>query len=43
MTMKEPKPLYFEDLDPHIQDVVIELIASIVREKQKREGFDVSP
>ena len=35
--MKKPKPPYFEDLPDHIQEVIIELIASIVKEKRKKK------
>ena len=35
--MEKQETIYFEDLDPFIQEVIIELIASIIKEKRKKE------
>jgi len=35
--VEKPQTNYFEDLDPFIQEIIIELIVSIIKEKRKKE------
>ena len=41
--MEQPNPVFFEDLDPWAQQVIIDLFVSIIKEKRKSEEPSKNP
>lgn len=35
--MEQPKPVFFEDLDPSVQQVIVDLFVSIIKEKSRSQ------
>ena len=41
--MDEASKIFFEELDPWIQDVIVDLFVSIIEGKRKAQELNVSP
>lgn len=41
--MGEPDRVFFEDLDPWVQEVIVDLFVSIIEGKRKARELEVSP
>ena len=41
--MDEANKMFFEDLDPWVQDIIVDLFVSILEGKRKAQVLDASP
>jgi len=41
--MREPDRVFFEDLDPWVQEVIVDLFVSVIEGKRKGQGLDDAP
>ena len=41
--MDEANQMFFEDLDPWVQDIIVDLFVSILEGKRKADKLEVSP
>ena len=41
--MDEANKMFFEDLDPWVQEVIVDLFVSILEGKRKAQELDVAP
>jgi hypothetical protein len=39
--MDEENKMFFEDLDPWVQDIIVDLFVSILEGKRKAQGLDI--